>query len=143
MFTSKFGIEIELTGITRSEAANVVAEYLGGTTSHTNDYYDTKKITAPDGRVWKLMSDSSITCQKKQGRSRVSATREYSVELVSSILSYKEDIETLQELVRRLRHSGGFTNSSTGIHIHLDGAKHSARSIRNFVNIVASKNDLF
>ena len=63
MFTSKFGIEIELTGITKSEAANVIAEYLGGTNSHTNDNYDTKKITAPDGRVWKLMSDLSNAFQ--------------------------------------------------------------------------------
>ena len=29
------------------------------------------------------------------------------------------------------------------IHIHLDGADHTPRSIKNFVNIIASKNDLF
>jgi len=29
------------------------------------------------------------------------------------------------------------------IHLHLDGAGHTPQSIRNFVNIVASKNDLF
>ena len=29
------------------------------------------------------------------------------------------------------------------IHIHLDGANHTPRSIRNFINIIASKNDLF
>jgi hypothetical protein len=38
------------------------------------------------------------------------------VELVSPILSYREDIETLQELVRRLRKAGGFANASCGIH---------------------------
>ena len=42
MFTSKFGIEIEFTGITRNEAAKVAADYLGGTVTHTGDYYDTK-----------------------------------------------------------------------------------------------------
>src|SRR5690606_4599361 len=69
--------------------------------------------------------------------------RDYSVELVSPILTYREDIETLQELVRKLRKAGAFTNTSCGIHIHLDGAEHTPRSIRNFVNIIASKNDLF
>jgi len=143
MLNKNFGIEIEFTGITRNEAAKVAAEYLNGTVTDTGDYYDTKKITTADGRVWKIMSDGSISCQKKQGRQKVAATREYSVELVSPILTYQEDIETLQELVRRLRKAGAFTNNSCGIHIHLDGADHTARSIRNFVNIIASKNDLF
>ena len=143
MLRTRFGIEIEFTGITRNEAAKVAAEYLNGTVVSTGDYYDTKKITSADGRVWKIMSDSSISCQKKQGRQKVAATREYSVELVSPILTYQGDIETLQELVRRLRKAGAFTNNSCGIHIHLDGADHTARSIRNFINIVASKNDLF
>jgi hypothetical protein len=143
MLNKNFGIEIEFTGITRNEAAKVAAEYLNGTVTDTGDYYDTKKITTADGRVWKIMSDGSISCQKKQGRQKVAATREYSVELVSPILTYQGDIETLQELVRRLRKAGAFTNNSCGIHIHLDGADHTARSIRNFVNIIASKNDLF
>ena len=143
MLNKNFGIEIEFTGITRNEAAKVAAEYLNGTVVNTGDYYDTKKITTADGRVWKIMSDGSISCQKKQGRQKVAATREYSVELVSPILTYHGDIETLQELIRRLRKAGAFTNNSCGIHIHLDGAEHTARSIRNFVNIIASRNDLF
>ncbi len=107
------------------------------------DTYDTKKVTAPDGRVWKFMSDGSITCQMRQGRQRVPASREYSVELVSPILTYREDIATLQELVRKLRKAGAFASATCGIHLHLDGASHTPRSIRNFVNIIASKNDLF
>jgi len=143
MFTQKFGIEIEFTGITRSEAAKVAAEYLGGTVANTGDCYDTKKVTASDGRVWKFMSDGSIECRRRENRQKVNANRDYSVELVSPILTYREDIDTVQELVRRLRKSGAFANASCGIHIHLDGAPHTPKSIRNFVNIIASKNDLF
>ncbi|KXI97561.1 amidoligase [Bacillus cereus] len=143
MLNAKFGIEIEFTGITRERAAKVVTEFLQGTYAEGGTYYDTKKVTAPDGRVWKFMSDGSIHCQRKEGGRKVAAGREYSVELVSPILTYQEDIETLQELVRKLRKAGAFTNTSCGIHIHLDGAKHTPRSIRNFVNIIASKNDLF
>ena len=53
MFTKRFGLEIEFTGITRQKAAEVAEHYLGGTLNTTGDYYDTHKITAPDGRVWK------------------------------------------------------------------------------------------
>jgi len=143
MFRARFGIEIEFTGITRSEAAKVAAEHLEGTISSTGDYYDTKKITAPDGRVWKFMFDGSIDCRKKERGQKVSAGREYSVELVSPILTYQEDIATLQELVRKLRKAGAFTNASCGIHVHLNGADHTPRSLRNFINIIASRNDLF
>ena len=143
MFTKQFGLEIEFTGISREKAAETVAHYLGGTATITGDYYDTQKITAPDGRTWKLMYDGSINCQKKDGRRTVSAGSNYSVELVSPILLYREDIDTVQALARRLRKAGGFANKSCGIHIHLDGANHTPRSIRNFINIIASHNDLF
>jgi hypothetical protein len=143
MFETKFGIEVEFTGITREQAARVAADFLGGRVESLRDSYDTQKVTAPDGRVWKFMSDGSIRTEKKERGQTVSTDKKYSVELVSPILAYRADIETLQELIRKLRKAGGFANTSCGIHIHLDGANHTARSIRNFINIIASKNDLF
>ena len=143
MFTNQFGLEVEFTGITRQEAAKTAAYYLNGMVDVSGDYYDTHKITVPDGRVWKVMYDGSLHCQKKEGRRTVPASDSYSVELVSPILLYREDIDQVQALARRLRKAGGFTNQSCGIHIHLDGSNHTARSIRNFVNIIASHNDLF
>ena len=143
MFTNHFGIEIEFTGITRQKAAGIAARYLNGQGRSLGDYYDTQCITTPDGQVWKFMCDGSIDCQRKEQGRIVRANRRYSVELVSPVLLYREDIETLQGLVRRLRKAGGFANPSCGIHIHLDGANHTPRSIRNFINIIASHNDLF
>lgn len=143
LFTNHFGIEIEFTGITRQKAADIAAQYLSGQGRTLGDYYDTQCITAPDGRVWKFMYDGSIECQRKEQGRVIAAGRKYSVELVSPVLLYREDINTLQGLVRRLRKAGGFANKSCGIHVHLDGANHTPRSIRNFVNIIASHNDLF
>ncbi|MEB3103335.1 amidoligase family protein [Ferviditalea candida] len=143
MLETRFGIEVEFTGITRAQAAKVAAEFLGGRIESGNDYYNTQKVIAPDGRVWKFMSDGSIRTQKKERGRIVEAGREYSVELVSPILTYREDIETLQELIRRLRKAGAFAvPSCCGIHVHIESANHTPRSIRNFINIIASKNDL-
>lgn len=142
-FLSKnFGFECEFTGITRNKAAKVVAEYLGGTIEKTGDSYDTHKVTAPDRRVWKLVYDGSIVTEKKVNGQRVAADKTYSVELVSPILTYREDIETLQEIIRRLRKAGAFVNSSVGIHVHLSNEGHTPRSVRNFINIIYSRNDL-
>ncbi len=142
MFTKRFGLEIEFTGIPLPDAAETVARFLDGTVDVTGDYYDTHTITTPNGQVWKVMYDGSIHCQKKEGRKTISASSSYSVELVSPILLYREDINLVQALARRLRKAGGFVNKSCGIHIHLDGSNHTPRSIRNFVNIIYAHNDL-
>ncbi len=141
---SNFGIEIEFTGITRRKAAEIVVEHLGGSVEELHDYYKTLKIIARDGRVWKIMYDGSIKCQKRTGGQKVSASSEYSVELVSPILTYEKDMVDVQEMVRKLRKAGAFSEQQncTGIHIHLDGRDHTPKSIRNFMNIIYSRNDL-
>ena len=40
-----FGVEIELTGITRADAAKVIAEYYGTTSRFIGTYYDTYGAT--------------------------------------------------------------------------------------------------
>jgi len=141
---AKFGIEVEFTGITRRKAAEIAARHLGGTIAETRDSYGTCKVTALDGRVWRFVYDGSIYTQKKVNGEKVSAGREYSVELVSPILTYEKDMATLQELIRKLRKAGAFSEklNRTGVHIHLNGADHTPRSLRNFINIIYSRNDL-
>lgn len=142
MFTSKFGIEVEFTGITREQAAEVAAKHLAGTKNYAGGIYSAWEVTAPDSRVWKLVYDSSVSSQKKVNKRVMCASDEYRVELVSPILSYYEDINSLQALIRKLRGAGAFAPDNAGIHIHLDGANHTPRSICNFLKIIASKNDL-
>lgn len=141
--TTRFGIEVEMTGITRKDAALAAQTVLGGELLYGGSYYDTYELKTFDGRTWKFTYDGSIRCETKTRGIKQSASRLYSVELVSPILTYGADIESLQEVVRALRKAGAFTNSSCGIHIHLDGEAHTPRSIRNFVNIIYARNDLF
>ena len=143
MLNTNFGIEIEMTGITRQTAAKVAQTVLGGTVLYSGTYHDTWVVHASDERIWKFTFDGSIITQKREDGSRTAANRTYSTELVSPILRYDNDIETLQRLIRALKVAGAFVNSSCGIHIHLDGAAHTARSIRNFINIIHSRNGLF
>lgn len=136
-----FGIEIELTGVTRAKAAGIIARYFRTTQNHTGGHYDEYQVKDAEDRTWKLVSDASIEPQKKVGGEIRAASNLYKVEVVSPKLNYK-DIESLQELIRRLRKGGAITNSSCGIHIHIDGANHTPRSLKNLVNLMASKEDL-
>ena len=139
MFETNFGIEIEFSGITRKEAADIVAKVVNGTVSGYSGY----EIRMEDGRIWKVVYDSSVGAYRKQGGRVVSVNNDdYKCELVSPILTYYRDIGTIQTLVRKLRKEGALAPDTAGIHVHLDGGNHTPQTIRNFVNIIASKNDL-
>lgn len=141
MRTQRFGIEIEMTGITRKKAAEVIAEYFGTESFYLGTYYKTYGAKDRQGRTWKATYDSSIIAQKKSGGRTVQAADEYKCEIVSPILTYG-DMADLQEVVRRLRHSGAFVNSQCGIHIHVDASRYTPQTLRNLVNIIASKEDI-
>lgn len=136
-----WGIEIEMTGITRYRAAQVLAEYFGTEVCHDGGIYDSYSAYDQQGRRWKAMYDGSINCQTKVDGRKISAGRDYSVELVSPICTY-EDIPDLQEIIRKMRENGAFCNDSVGIHIHVNAAPFDAPHLRNLVNIVASKEDM-
>ena len=141
MRTQRFGIEIEMTGITREKAAEVIAEYFGTESFYIGTYYKTYGAKDRQGRTWKATFDSSIIAQKKSGGRTVRAADEYKCEVVSPILTY-EDMADLQEIIRQLRHKGAFVNSQCGIHIHVDASRYTPQTLRNLVNIIASKEDI-
>lgn len=135
----KFGVEVEFTGITRAMAAKAVAEVLNSTvTGPDSTCYHTRKIKDNKRRVWKIMRDSSITPVKKTGNDPID---EYRVEFVTPPLKY-DDIETLQTIIRKFRELGGIPHSSCGIHIHVDGANHTATSLRRLVNFCYSRQEI-
>ena len=141
MRTQRFGIEIEMTGITRKKAAEVIAGYFGTESFYLGTYYKTYGAKDRQGRTWKATYDSSIIAQKKSGGRTVRAADEYKCEVVSPILTY-EDMADLQEIIRQLRHKGAFVNSQCGIHIHVDASRYTPQTLRNLVNIIASKEDI-
>lgn len=136
--TQKFGVEVECTGLTRATAAKAISKVLGGSPEHFGGSYDRYDVYDNQGRRWKIMSDASIRCTTKNGEP---ASKLHSVELVTPILEYS-DMALLQEVVRSIRRSGGICNESTGIHIHIDFEPYDARTLRNLVNIFASKEDM-
>ena len=144
MKNQTIGVEIEMTGITKAEAAAVAVNFLGGRITREYDGYDTYNIIAPDKRVWKIMNDASIkTMKNTKGKLKAINNKDYSVEIVTPILRY-EDIETLQELIRRLRKAGAVSDSELqcGIHIHIGAKDHTPNTLKNLVNLMAAKEDL-
>lgn len=134
-----FGIEIEMTGITRCQAAKAVANLFGTEASHAGGYYDKYIVKDDKGRKWSFVYDSSIQGVNSQ---RESDSGSYNVELNSPVLEY-EDIPKLQEVIRALRGAGAVTGPKyrCGTHIHISADDYTPKQLRNLVNIFASKED--
>ncbi len=129
------GVEIEMNGITRSRAAKAAADFFGtGRYKDTagRNGYCTWSAWDADGREWKFQRDVSIAGPDSE-----------KCELVTPILTYA-DIETLQELVRQLRHAGGVSHAGVGagVHIHIGAKGHTPQSLRNLANIMAGHEGL-
>ena len=71
MKNQNFGIEIEMTGITRSTAAKVIAGYFYTDATHVGGCYDAYSVRDNDGRMWKIMRDASVRCENRSGQNAV------------------------------------------------------------------------
>ncbi len=77
----RFGIEIEMTGITRAGAAKVAATYFGTRSEYVGTYYQTYAAVDQEGRQWKFMSDGSIRAEKKVNGEKRAAGAVYRTEI--------------------------------------------------------------
>ena len=129
------GVEIEMNNITRADAAKIAAEYFGTGRGEDTAYrngYSSYSAWDAQGREWKFQKDVSIAGDDL-----------HKCELVTPILTYG-DIETLQELCRRLRHAGAKSDATRGcgVHIHIGAKGHTPQTLRNLANIMASHENL-
>ena len=135
MKNQTIGVEVEMNSIKRNKAAKIAADFFGTgkyeNTASRNGYYTWSAWDA-DGREWKFQRDVSI-----------SGPDDEKCEMVTPILHY-EDIKTLQELCRQLRHAGAKSDASRGcgVHIHIGANGHTPQTLRNLANIMASHEEL-
>ena len=137
-----FGVEVEMTGITREQAAQALADYFGTIPQYKGGVYDAWVVKDTENKEWKLMSDGSIRAERKtlHGYEQTN-NRQYKVEMVSPKLTYAE-LPKFQECVRQIRHAGAKVNSSCGLHIHVDAANHNRQSLKNLLSIMYAKEDI-
>ena len=125
------GVEVEMNGITREKATKTAAEFFG-TRRYQNtagrNGYSTWSAWDAEGREWKFQKDVSIHGPDSE-----------KCELVTPILHYS-DIELLQGLIRKLRKAGAKSDATRGcgVHIHIGANGHTAQTLRNLANLMAS-----
>lgn len=60
-----FGVEVEMTGITRERAAQALADYFGTSPRKARDYYGSWYVKDTAGKEWRFMYDSSIRTERR------------------------------------------------------------------------------
>lgn len=129
------GVEVEMNNIKRSQAAKIAADLFATgryESTASRNGYSTWSAWDEKGREWKFQKDVSIFGED-----------DYKCELVTPILKY-DDIELLQELIRKLRKAGAKSDATRGcgIHIHIGANGHTPATMRNLANIMASHESL-
>ena len=129
------GVEVEMNNITRENAARKAAAFFGtGRYENTarRNGYQTWSAWDADGREWKFQRDVGIEGPDAE-----------KCEMVTPILTYA-DMDLLQDLVRALRKAGAKSDATRGcgVHIHIGAKGHTAQTLRNLANLMASHEQL-
>ncbi len=137
-----FGVEVETYGISRKDACEIIAKFFGteSTIDHVSSY-DSWTCKDGKGRTWRCMSDCSIEDPTGKSYTTICGHSYKGCEVVTPLLSY-EDIETLQEIIRKLREGGANANKSCGIHVHVEADKQDALSLRRLAKFFLARQDL-
>jgi len=124
-----YGTELEFNRITRDKAARAIQSVVGGTVEYAGNRigYDAWTCTAPDGRVWKCVSDGSLSGPH--------------AEVVTPVLKLA-DMETLQKVVRALRRAGAKATAEGGMHVHVGARQMAAAQLANLVKLFYRQEEL-
>ena len=139
----KYGVEMDMTGITRKAVAEILAEQ-----------FDTKVVfclsdngyNVPDQnqRLWRILPSDSIKAERYNGEKVVGANYMYQVKLLSPFL-YENEFPMLEKALEQMELRGAIVNDSTKINLLLDVSciENWEKYQINLENLYESKGELF
>ena len=139
----KYCIEMDMTGITRKAAAEILADIFQTDYNFQSDenYYEVKDSTE---KTWRIYSSDSIKAEKYSGEKVVGANYMYQVKLLSPFL-YENEFPMLEKALEQLELRGAIVNDSTKINLLLDVSciENWEKYQTNLENLYESKGELF
>lgn len=136
----RYAIELELTGITRKKAAEILSSicqaplhYLAGGDNYlVQDCFN---------RDWRVSKSADISCQRNVNGTTIGANFLYSVKLNIPFV-FERDFSTIAAIIASFHESGGLINDTTKMNIQIESNEHGERYQGNLRNIMESKGDL-
>ena len=138
----KIAVQLELTGMTRKRAAELLADYFGTQMRYS---FDGDQYTVADAldRAWTVTPVAGLRAEKMLNDRLVGANQLYHVKICSPLL-YQQDVDTLGDILHRLELGGGILNDTTRLTVLLGVAnlENKEKYVTNLENIYASKGRL-
>ena len=139
----KYGIEMDMTGITRKAAAEILAEQFQTTSDfclEDNGYH----VQDQNQRLWRILPSNNIKAEKYNGEKVVGANYMYQVKLLSPFL-YENEFPMLEKALEQMELRGTIVNDSTKMNLLLDVSciENWEKYQTNLENLYESKGELF
>ena len=139
----KYGVEMDMTGITRKAAAEILAEQFQTVADfclEDNGYH----VQDQNQRLWRILPSDSIKAEKYNGEKVVGANYMYQVKLLSPFL-YENEFPMLEKALEQMELRGAIVNDSTKMNLLLDvsGVENWEQYQTNLGNLSESKGELF
>lgn len=139
----KYGIEMDMTGITRKAVAEVLAEQFQIATDfclEDNGYH----VQDQNQRLWRILPSNNIKAEKYNGEKVVGVNYMYQVKLLSPFL-YENEFPMLEKTLEQLELRGAIVNESTKMNLFLDVSciENWEKYQTNLENLYESKGELF
>lgn len=139
----KYCIDMDMTGITRKAAAEILADIFQTEYNFQSDEncYEVKDST---DKTWHIYSSDSIKAEKYNGEKVVGANYMYQVKLLSPFL-YENEFPILEKALEQMELQGAIVNDSTKINLLLDVSciENWEKYQTNLENLYESKGELF
>ena len=139
----KYCIEMDMTGITRKAAAEILAEQFQTAADfclEDNGYH----VQDQNQRLWRVLPSDSIKAEKYKGEKVVGANYMYQVKLLSPFL-YENEFPVLEKALEQMELRGAIVNDSTKMNLFLDVSciENWEKYQINLKNLHESKGELF
>lgn len=139
----KYCIEMDMTGITRKAAAEILAEQFQTAADfclEDNGYH----VQDQNQRLWHILPSDSIKAEKYNGEKVVGANYMYQVKLLSPFL-YENEFPMLEKALEQMELRDAIVNDSTKMNLLLDvnGIENWEKYQTNLENLYESKGELF
>lgn len=140
MLYKKYSVQMELTGLTRKKAAEILSDILKNNMIYDGNE-DIYKVLDNLERTWTVYKSDKIQCQKQLNDKIIRANPLYSVKLDSPFLNMR-DFEILENILAKFKDAMALTNETTDTSILIETNICDEKYVNNIKNVMKSKGEL-
>lgn len=135
-------LKFDITGITKKQAAEVIADYFNTEYDYSSGH---ERYSVKDSfeRLWIVNTADDIESEKMMNEKRIKGNFFYQTKITTPLL-YERNMNSVEDILRNLELKGAFVNDTTKLTVNLDamGLQSTQKFKENLERIQKSKEKL-